>query len=74
MVTIEVEGVPIRIYVPRPIPGTAGARAEFEVVILGRCGYEECGRVIDCHKTYCDDTCRYAHNNLQRKLAPLRMA
>lgn len=64
---VVIDGIPFRIYVPPPKTGSAGATAPYEVVILGRCAWEACGRVVSVTKRFCSDECRMAYHNQMRK-------
>jgi hypothetical protein len=71
---VVIDDIEFQIFIPKPKPGSAGARARKEVLIVERCGFESCNRVIGVGgstKRFCDDTCRNAHHNLLRKFVDL---
>jgi hypothetical protein len=69
---VMIDGIEFRIFVPKATSDSEGARAPFEVVILERCAFEGCQRVIGLGgslKRHCSEKCKNDHHNLLRKFS-----
>jgi hypothetical protein len=69
-VRVMIDDIEFRIFVPKPKAHSAALRTPYEVVILERCGFEDCQRIIGIGgslKRFCNDECKNAHHNLLRK-------